>query len=187
MSRKKNPGRRNKKDLQRRPKGKFLIPGLVILAVLIVLYFVTFGGGDQAVESDPVDIELGGFQKEGTLTFIDSNGGEIVTIDIEIADEMGEQQAGLMYREKLGRRQGMLFIYDPARFQVFWMKNTLIPLDIIFADKERRIINIHEYTIPNSESRYASEGVSRYVVEVNAGFTEEHGIEAGDLITYTRR
>lgn len=184
MSRKKKTNKQTENSPARRPKNKILIPFafLAILAALIII----FSGDEDPVEQQTVNIELGGFQNDGTLTFIDSSGNDIVTIDIEIADELGEQQSGLMYREELGKLQGMLFIYDPARFQVFWMKNTFISLDIIFADKDGRIINFHEYTIPSSEQKYPSEGVSMYIVEVNAGFCEEYGINPGDRIVYSR-
>ncbi len=123
------------------------------------------------------------FTKEGTLRFL-SKDKIIKTIDIEIAENELERSKGLMYRSSLPASAGMLFIFDDAREHSFWMKNTSISLDIIYADAGKKIISIHTRTQPFSEASIPSGGSARYVVEVNAGFCEQFGIKPGDLIDF---
>lgn len=125
------------------------------------------------------------FRKEGTLRFLDGENGAVrATIDMELADNDMERQFGLMYRKSMAADQGMLFLFERSEPQGFWMKNTFIPLDILFVDENRTILNIHENTVPHSEATIASEGPARYVVEVNGGFTAANGIRPGDRIAW---
>jgi hypothetical protein len=88
------------------------------------------------------------FQKEGELSFIGSaSGQQLAKIDIEIADNDMERGFGLMYRRSMGENQGMLFLFDNNEPQSFWMKNTLIPLDILFISEDFTINTIHKFKI----------------------------------------
>lgn len=89
-----------------------------------------------------------------------------------------------MYRRNMSDTQGMLFIMDVAAPQSFWMRNTYIPLDIIFVDENNTILNIHQNARPRSESPLPSEGNAKYVVEVIGGFTQAYGIKPGDKIQW---
>jgi hypothetical protein len=90
-----------------------------------------------------------------------------------------------MYREKMAANQGMLFIFDDSDVRSFWMKNTMISLDMIFINEKDQIITIHKHTTSLSEGSYTSTGPAKYVLEVNAGFTDDHKIAVGDRIAWT--
>ncbi len=125
------------------------------------------------------------FQKEGELTFISSETGQpLQKIDIEKADNDMRRQFGLMFRRSMADTQGMLFLFDRSSQQSFWMKNTYIPLDILFVDENLTITTIHENTAPHSEAPIPSSGPAKYVVEVNGGFTQKHGVKVGDKISW---
>lgn len=107
-------------------------------------------------------------------------------LNIEIARTPEEHARGLMFREELNENDGMLFIFDDEEIRYFWMKNTLIPLDIIFIDKNKRIINI-EHAIPcvsASCENYVSKDVAKYVLEVNGGFSEKNNLTIGKIIYF---
>ena len=125
------------------------------------------------------------FTKEGELTFLSkTDRKKIITIDIEIADNAYEREKGLMYRHSLPDNAGMLFIFEQSGPLSFWMRNTYIPLDIIFADENRQIVTIQKNTKPLSYAQIPSKRNSKYVVEVNAGFCDKYGIAVGDFITF---
>lgn len=125
------------------------------------------------------------FQKEGELQFISAATGKAISqIDIERAETDMERQFGLMYRKSMADSLGMLFVFEQSEPQGFWMKNTYIPLDILFVDDSLTILNIHENTVPLSENSLLSKGKARYVVEVVGGYTRKHGIQAGDKIRW---
>ncbi len=115
--------------------------------------------------------------------------GSIVTIDgieinVEVADTNEEMIKGLMFREELCENCGMLFIFDDSNYRSFWMKNTLIPLDIIFIDENFEIMDI-KYAVPCYEDpcrTYDSKEKSKYVLEVNEGFTANNSINIGDKV-----
>jgi uncharacterized membrane protein (UPF0127 family) len=125
------------------------------------------------------------FTKEGELTFLSKTGKKkILHIDIEIAGNDYEREKGLMYRHSLPDNAGMLFIFEQSGPLSFWMRNTYIPLDIIFADENRQIVTIQKNTKPLSYAQIPSKRNSKYVVEVNAGFCDKYGIVIGDFITF---
>ena len=105
---------------------------------------------------------------------------------VEIADTPDSRAQGLMFREALAPDAGMLFIYETPRRAEFWMKNTLIPLDIIFADSEGRVITVHENAIPGDLTPIpGGEGV-RFVLEINGGLARKVGIEVGSEMRHPR-
>ncbi len=125
------------------------------------------------------------FKKEGELIFIKKdNQEEIKKIDIEIADSDGERQQGLMYRTQMEESQGMLFIFPETEMQSFWMKNTLIPLDILFVNEKMEIVTIQKYAQPKSEQSLRSTQPAKYVIEVNAGFCDRYQVSEGDLVKF---
>lgn len=124
------------------------------------------------------------FTKEGTLTISRGADQELASIDIEIADNQEDITQGLMYRKQMDEDQGMLFLMEDADFQSFWMLNTYIPLDIIFIDEQRRIVNVRANTKPLTTDPVSSTGPARYVLEVNAGYAQRHGLRAGDLVEW---
>jgi hypothetical protein len=101
-----------------------------------------------------------------------------VTFNVELAVTSNQQQTGLMYRNELPERQGMLFIFDEPTVRQFWMKNTFIPLDIIFIDADRRIINIR--TMPaQTRQTCQSDRPALYVLEIAANAAKRFGINPG--------
>ena len=121
--------------------------------------------------------------KSENAAFID-NGKEKIKVGVEISDSPEERAAGLMFREFLGENSGMLFIFDDEKTRSFWMKNTLIPLDMIFISKDFEIVDI-KYAEPCEEDpciSYVSKKPAEYVLEVNGNFTIRNDIEIGNKI-----
>lgn len=106
-------------------------------------------------------------------------GGE--RFEVEVAATPREQARGLMFREEMPADYGMLFVYDREGPRSFWMKNTLIPLDILYFDGQRRLINWHTAEPCRADPcpGYSSEAPARYVLELNAGTAAELGLERG--------
>ncbi len=104
--------------------------------------------------------------------------------EVEVARTVDEQARGLMYRRRLGADAGMLFDYGHPRNVAMWMRNTYIPLDMIFIGADWRIARIAERTVPLSSATVASEGPARAVLEVNAGTASRLGIRPGDRVVY---
>lgn len=106
------------------------------------------------------------------------------TINLQLAVTEQEQETGLMYRKSLDENSGMLFIYQDEQIRSFWMKNTLIPLDIIFIDSNNRIIDIQsaEPCKKNPCIDYISKYPAKYVLETNQGYSEKNNISIGDKI-----
>ena len=103
---------------------------------------------------------------------------------IEIADDPEEQVRGLMFRPALAADAGMLFVYATPRRANFWMRNTMIALDLIFIDDSGRIESIAERADPYSERVSSSEGEVRAVLEINGGLARALGIGRGDQVIH---
>lgn len=128
------------------------------------------------------------FKKEGELEFIRKNHKEPVKkIDVELAENDDERSQGLMYRRSMDDSKGMLFIFEQEEPQSFWMKNTVIPLDIIYVNSKMEIVKIFKNTVPFSEKSLPSEKPATYVVEVIGGYTDKNGIKEGDLISFVKK
>nr|WP_255720558.1 DUF192 domain-containing protein [Acuticoccus kalidii] len=105
---------------------------------------------------------------------------------IEIADDPVERATGLMYREEMARDHGMLFDFGREGPRAFWMKNTPLPLDIIFTKADGTVVSIARNTTPFSTDSIPSEGDARFVFEVNAGVADAIGLAAGDRLLHRR-
>lgn len=103
---------------------------------------------------------------------------------IELADDPEERSQGLMHRESMASSAGMLFIFEPPRAVAFWMKNTLIPLDMIFTDANGRIQHIHSNAIPHDETPIPGGENVFAVLEINGGLSEKFGIKVGDALQH---
>jgi uncharacterized membrane protein (UPF0127 family) len=111
---------------------------------------------------------------------------------VEVVRTTADMERGLMYRASMPRDHGMLFAFSSGALRTFWMKNTVIPLDIIFADEGQRVVKIWKSVQPcglqGADSArcpvYASEGSAQYVLELNAGLTEEIGLRIGDRLEW---
>lgn len=103
---------------------------------------------------------------------------------VEVARSRFEQGLGLMYRTRMGADEGMLFPFEQPREASFWMKNTVLSLDIIFIGPDRRILNIAANAVPYSERHLLSQGVAGAVLELNGGRAAELGIAPGDKVDW---
>ncbi|MGH6961849.1 MAG: DUF192 domain-containing protein [Dongiaceae bacterium] len=103
---------------------------------------------------------------------------------VELATTAEQRSQGLMFRPHLAADAGMLFVYPRERTITMWMKNTLIPLDMLFIAADGRIIHIAERTIPKSMATISSEGPARGVLELNGGTAARLGIKPGDRVRY---
>ena len=109
-----------------------------------------------------------------------SSAGKLHRFRVEVARSGEEQAKGLMFRTAMGGDEGMLFPMDPPRHASFWMKNTVIPLDIVYIGSDRRILNIAANTVPYSEEPLPSAGPVAAVLELVGGRAAQLGIAAGD-------
>jgi len=98
---------------------------------------------------------------------------------VELADDPGERSVGLMNREAMPMSAGMLFVYETPQRAAFWMKNTLIPLDMIFADATGTVTRVHENAVPLDETPIDGGPGVQYVLEINGGLAGPMGIEPG--------
>ncbi|MEQ8964843.1 MAG: DUF192 domain-containing protein [Azospirillaceae bacterium] len=115
---------------------------------------------------------------------IETQRGGVYHFTVEMALTRQQQAMGLMFRESLGADRGMLFVFDPPRRASFWMRNTLISLDMLFIAPDGRILNIARRTEPLSEESRPSDGIARGVLELRGGLTELLGIRAGDRVLH---
>lgn len=103
-----------------------------------------------------------------------------VEFQIEIADDPEERSRGLMFRRSMGENVGMLFVHASTREITMWMKNTYIPLDMIFIGENGEVVSIAANTVPHSLAVISSKVPAQYVLELNAGAAKKHGIRPGD-------
>ena len=106
-----------------------------------------------------------------------SAGKDPLIIEAMVADEPGERAVGLMNRTELSENEGMLFVYEKPSAPEFWMKNTLIPLDIIFLDKSGNIVKIFEQVPRLSENKITAGNNVSFVLEINAGLIEQFEVD----------
>ena len=107
-------------------------------------------------------------------------------VRVEIADTAATRERGLMFRGSLAENEGMIFVFDARGFYPFWMKNTLIPLDMLWLDAGGRVVSIANSVPPCRADpcpTYPPEADALYVVEAVSGFAKTHGVEVGDALT----
>jgi len=194
---------------------------LVLFIIVLVLVTGCLGGGSEEVGPDADDTSPAADADTGTNDDGDSSGGDgddgdgagmdapepytdaevafIVDgeqrgeLAVEVADTVSEIERGLMERESLPNGTGMLFVYGSAGQRRFWMKNTLVPLDIIFVDTNGRVVNV-EHASPGFEGErvcsnpdyYCSDGPAQFVVEAERGYANRTGISPGDQLVIRR-
>lgn len=112
------------------------------------------------------------------------DGRNIARFNIEVADDDAERAQGLMYRNSLSSSAGMLFVYPDARNVAFWMRNTLIPLDIIFFDERGQFVSVQKKAKPLDETPLPSAGPAQFVLEINGGMAAKLGIGQGSVLSH---
>ncbi len=124
----------------------------------------TFGPGGQLIRV--VDVSVGG-----------------VPISVEIADTPALRETGLMHRDSLPANHGMLFVYADEQMRSFWMRNTKIPLDIAFIDRNGSIVNIEQMEAQTDENTFSS-APAMYALEMSLGWFEANGVGIGDRLEF---
>jgi uncharacterized membrane protein (UPF0127 family) len=145
------------------------ISGAVFAALLSFSAWQSWGAQAEALEKHP-------------LSFITSSGKHAITV--EVADEEQERNLGLMFRRSLGDDEGMIFLYKEEQIITMWMKNTYLPLDMIFVRKDGIIHRIERDTEPFSESVISSGAEVLAVIEMKAGSAGRLGLKPGDKVDY---
>jgi hypothetical protein len=118
----------------------------------------------------------------GEVTFPDKS-----VVSVEIADTPALRQRGLMFREHLAPAEGMVFVFEAVGFYPFWMKNTLIPLDMIWVGPDKKIVSV-SHSVPPCKAdpcpNFSPTGDALYVVEVVGGFAKKHQLKPGDQLAF---
>jgi len=159
---------------------------LFFRSTLIVFGLAVFLSCKEEKNTKYDDKVIVSFKKEGTLRINKADSDSIIkTIDIEIADDEYTTQTGLMYRTKLKTNHGMLFMFPDAQMRSFYMKNTKIPLDIIYIDENLTIVSFQKNAKPMDETSLPSDAPAKYVLEINGGLSDVWQLAIGDQISFT--
>jgi uncharacterized protein len=153
------------------------------LALLVVLCAALTPACAQTPTADYQPEQLRGFARD-TLVIQRSNGRD--QFNIWLADTPDQQQQGLMWIQKLPADYGMLFLLPQPRDMTMWMKNTYVPLDMVFFDAKGRILRIHEHAEPLSEAIIDSGVEVAGVLEILAGEARRRGLQVGDRLLHPR-
>mgnify|MGYP001174807142 CR=1 FL=1 len=108
--------------------------------------------------------------------------GDSLLVPVEVAATKKKRELGLMYRNELPETHGMFFIFPKETTLSFWMKNTPLPLDIVFINSKFQIVHVAKNTVPYSTARISSLHPAKYVLEVNGGFCERKGVVRGATV-----
>jgi uncharacterized membrane protein (UPF0127 family) len=156
------------------------------LAAAFLLAFAACSQGGANADAKPAVVQAAVHPESGLpvvpLKVKSANGAH--AFRVEVATTTQEQAKGLMFRTRMGADEGMIFINNPPRPASFWMRNTVIPLDIIFIGTDHRILNIAANAVPYDETPVSSTGVTSGVLELNGGRAAELGIKAGDKVSW---
>ena len=161
-----------------------MIPQFRILSLVLICFFF-----NQCQQSTPKEVREQKvlFKNEGNLSILNDENKTLAEFKIEIADSPYERQTGMMYRDSLDEQHGMLFIFENSELRGFYMKNTLIPLDLIFIDENYEIVHIYSKATPYETASISSQLPAKYVFEINGGLSEQIGIQKGMKIKYNKR
>jgi uncharacterized membrane protein (UPF0127 family) len=130
-------------------------------------------------------VALLGCARGPCVSIVAADGKPRATVAVEVASTGPQREVGLMYRKHLDDNAGMIFVFPDAAPRNFWMHNTPIPLDMIFADANGVVTGIVANAEPFSDKLLGVEGNSEYVLEVNGGFCAKNGIKPGDRLDFS--
>jgi hypothetical protein len=141
------------------------------LAGTAAFFFLLLAAGIPACRSEP-------------RVVVSTQSGREYAIRVEIADTPAKREMGLQYRNDLGDDQGMLFLFPAEEVLTFWMKNTPIPLDMLYIGSDMKIVGIVHDAVPFSLTARSVGAPSRFVLEIKGGLAKRLGIEAGDSVRF---
>lgn len=159
--------------------GRPLLPGVIAGAAIVVLCLA----GPPAI-GRAGSASTGNDGKAARTELVIATATAKYRFQIEVARTAEQRRTGLMFRRHLAADAGMLFTFDPPQLVSMWMKNTVLPLDMLFIDTQGRIVNIARDTTPFSLDRINSDGPVAAVLEVAGGTAERLGIKAGDRVEH---
>jgi uncharacterized protein len=107
-----------------------------------------------------------------------------LTFQVDVADTPAKRELGLQYRRDLAADRGMIFLFPSESNHSFWMKNTPIPLDMIFISSDQKIVGIVERAVPFSTDSRSVPAASQFVLEINGGLAGHYGVKVGDSIRF---
>lgn len=159
----------------------FFLKALLLIIALVILFHTFFYSAE---------ILLSPSMNQGILGSVcikpfGKAQGEETCFDVELAKTTVQIERGLMYRKELDRNMGMLFIFEKEDIYPFWMKNTLIPLDIIWIDVNGKVVYISQNAEPCKDLTcplITPSGKAKYVLEINGGISKEFGLTVGDAV-----
>ena len=147
---------------------------IIILCSSFVFALSTYTADTRTLD-DLEDLEKGSVS-------IKLNSNESIEFSVLIAESNKDRRQGLMHIEFMEENQGMLFVFNPPRRVSMWMRNTPMSLDILFIDRNGKVINMEENTTPYSTKALSSGGTIRWVLEINGGLVKKMGIKTGDHV-----
>lgn len=158
---------------------------LIVLGLVMALPLAQQGWVGLQAMIHPTAVAAPALPQPGPMDKVDlvtATGVHRVTVEI-VADDAARAE-GLMFRQSMADDHGMLFDFKRDQPAAFWMKNTYIPLDMVFIRADGTVVNIAENTVPMSEASVPSKAPVRFVLEVNAGITRKLGLKAGDRVVH---
>ena len=158
---------------------KHRIPSSKHIRLMGVVFMLSLG----ILALIPVSCAPAQVDPQNVLTIETKNQGPVV-FHAELAVSPEEQEKGLMDRKFLAPDSGMLFVFHGEEQRAFWMKNTLIPLDMLFISQNGRINHIHHMAKPLDETRITSDEPAMAVFEINGGLADQLGIQEGDIVIH---
>jgi len=154
---------------------KFLLVLLAIFVLLIIFYLIKEFWFQNKKPLAP--------GQKNKLAIVDGESGQLkAEFLVELAQTAKQRQVGLMFRQHLEENSGMLFIFEQEKVHKFWMKDTYIPLDMIFINTDGEIVGIVENAQPQTLTPRFVNSPSRYVLEINAGLAKKYGINKKDMV-----
>ena len=151
---------------------------------ITVLLIFTIGCKEKSI-TESIATETISFTKEGEINIFRKD-SLVRTLNVEFAETDYEVQTGLMYRQTMEDNQSMLFIFPDVAMHSFYMKNTEFPLDILFIDENQKIASFQKNAQPLNESSLSSKVPVKYVLEINAGLSDQWNLVEGDSIAFTK-
>jgi len=153
----------------------------VLSATALVACAPQSGSAGSTAQATPAVHEVSGLP---VVPLTVQAGGSTHRFQVEVAESAEAQARGLMFRTELGADEGMIFPYRAPQQLSFWMRNTVLPLDLIFIGADNRVINVVANAVPYSEDQLMSEGPAIAVLELNGGRAAQLGIGPGALVRW---